>query len=119
MTPLRKQTLQNIFVKDAILQLYILHACDFSDPEVWEHFRLSSKNLVDLMRKVLQGAINTNFHVMEHLNCERVFKKENYGYQEPRSHRSNYQSSPYHSKQYRERRPIENYEHYRNGIFLY
>ena len=117
MTPLRKQTLQNIFLKDAILQLYVLHVCDFSDPEVWDHFRLSSKNMVDLMKKVLQGSINSNSHLMSHLKCERVFKRyQRPSYQESRGYRSSYQNSPYYSRQYKERRLLDNYESYRNGI---
>ena len=75
MTPLRKQTLQNVFSKDTTLQLYVLHICDFSDLRVWDHFRLSSKSVVDLIKKLLQSTMNANANLVANLKCNRVFLK--------------------------------------------
>lgn len=87
MTPLRQHTLQNIFAKDTTLQLYVLHICDFSDSRVWDYFNLSSKSVLDLLKRLLQSSMNANSSLIANLQCERIFKKsQNLSHYESRRH---------------------------------
>lgn len=104
MTPLRKQTLQNIFQKDTTLQLYVLHICDFSDSRVWDHFRISSKSVIDLLKKLLQSGMNANTGILQNIHSDRVFKKSkdfmHHDYHDTKRHKQGHtpQRSPYHHR---------------------
>lgn len=96
MTPLRQHTLQNIFSKDTTLQLYVLHICDFSDSRVWDYFNLSSKSVLDLLKKLLQSSMNANSSLLSNLQCDRIFKKEhNFSHHESRRYHKHGDRSGY------------------------
>lgn len=76
MTSHRKQVLQNIFMKDSSLQLYILYVCEFSRNHLKDIMKLSTRGIVDSLRKFMQTTLMTSSNVLSQAKYEFLFKKD-------------------------------------------
>jgi hypothetical protein len=76
MTSHRKQVLQNIFMKDSSLQLYILYVCEFSRNHLKDIMKLTTRGIVDSLRKYMQTTLMTSTNVLSQAKYEILFKKE-------------------------------------------
>lgn len=79
MTSHRKQVLQNIFMKDSSLQLYILYVCDFSRNHFKDIMKLSTRSIVDSLRKFMQTTLMTSTSILSKTNQEPIFKNRKDG----------------------------------------